>query len=66
MSESTQQTPFDGSEIAVIGLAGRFPGARTIDAFWQNVRDGVESITVFSDDQLIAAGVNPALFARPD
>jgi acyl transferase domain-containing protein/acyl carrier protein len=49
-----------------VGLAGRFPGAHSADAFWQNVRDGVESITVFSDEQLIAAGVDPALLRRPE
>jgi acyl transferase domain-containing protein len=34
--------------IAVIGMAGRFPGARDLDQFWRNLRDGVESITRFS------------------
>jgi acyl transferase domain-containing protein len=33
--------------IAVIGMAGRFPGAPTLDAFWDNLRRGVESITAF-------------------
>ncbi|MCP4659571.1 MAG: AMP-binding protein, partial [bacterium] len=46
-----------GSEIAVIGLAGRFPGAGSIEAFWRNLRDGLESITFFSDQELIARGV---------
>ena len=31
-----------------IGMAGRFPGARDVDAFWQNLRGGVESITRFT------------------
>ena len=39
-------------EIAVIGLAGRFPGARNIAAFWENLRNGVESISHFSDTEL--------------
>ena len=39
-------------EIAVIGLAGRFPGARNVDAFWENLKNGVESITHFPDDEL--------------
>ena len=34
-------------EIAVIGLAGRFPGARNIEVFWENLRNGVESIYPF-------------------
>ncbi|HWN42411.1 MAG TPA: amino acid adenylation domain-containing protein [Thermoanaerobaculia bacterium] len=43
--------------IAVISLAGRFPGAADVDRFWQNIRDGVEAITFFSDEELLAAGI---------
>ena len=49
------------SDVAIIGLAGRFPGAKDIDAFWQNLQDGVESITFFSEEELEAARVEPAL-----
>ena len=44
--------------IAIIGMACRFPGASSIDAFWRNLRSGTESITFFSDEELAAAGVN--------
>ncbi len=40
------------SAIAVIGMAGRFPGADTLDAFWDNLRKGVESITHFPASEL--------------
>ncbi|WP_141588881.1 non-ribosomal peptide synthetase/type I polyketide synthase [Myxococcus sp. AB056] len=40
------------SDIAVIGMAGRFPGARNLGDFWNNVRGGVESISFFSEDEL--------------
>jgi phthiocerol/phenolphthiocerol synthesis type-I polyketide synthase E len=39
--------------IALIGMAGRFPGALDIDAFWRNIRDGIESITFLSDQEQI-------------
>lgn len=52
--------------IAVIGMAGRFPGAKDIDEFWQNLCDGVEAISFFSDQELDAAGIDPALFNRPE
>ncbi len=42
--------------IAIIGLAGRFPGAGNIEEFWQNVRDGVESVKSFTDEELTAGG----------
>ncbi|MEU3256159.1 beta-ketoacyl synthase N-terminal-like domain-containing protein, partial [Streptomyces sp. NPDC006997] len=51
-------------DIAVIGMAGRLPGAPDVTAFWQNLRDGVESITVFPDDDL-ADRVDPELLADP-
>lgn len=53
-------------DIAIIGLAGRFPGARNIEEFWQNLRDGVESITFFSDQEALAAGADPSLLNNPD
>src|SRR5437868_2632280 len=46
------------TDIAVIGMAGRFPGARNVAEFWDNVRNGVESIRVLSDEELLAAGVS--------
>ncbi|BAY15291.1 beta-ketoacyl synthase [Anabaenopsis circularis NIES-21] len=53
-------------EIAIIGMAGCFPGAKNIDEFWQNIRDGVESIYFFSDEELISAGVEPNLLNQPN
>ncbi|MGD2090955.1 MAG: SDR family NAD(P)-dependent oxidoreductase [Candidatus Aminicenantes bacterium] len=41
-----------GLEIAVIGMAGRFPGAKDIDEFWENLKDGVESISFLTDEEL--------------
>ena len=54
-----------GMEVAIIGMAGRFPGARNVDEFWRNLRDGVESMTTFSDEELIARGADPALLRSP-
>ncbi len=50
---NTEQT----GDIAVIGLAGRFPKAKNIELFWQNLRNGVEAISFFSDEELREAGV---------
>ncbi|HEX5883704.1 MAG TPA: type I polyketide synthase, partial [Pyrinomonadaceae bacterium] len=54
------------SEVAVIGFAGRFPGARNTDEFWQNLRDGVESVSFFTKEELRDAGVEPAHLAAPE
>jgi acyl transferase domain-containing protein len=54
------------TSIAIIGLAGRFPGAATIEAFWSNIVEGVESITFFSEEELRHSGVDPQLLSRSD
>lgn len=53
-------------DIAIIGMSGRFPGAKDIGEFWCNLRDGVESITSFSRSQLEASGVPQSSFDNPD
>ena len=52
------KTENDQGHIAVIGMALRFPGANDEHAFWQNLENGVDSITQLSTAQLIAAGVS--------
>ena len=51
--------------IAVIGLAGRFPGAPSVDALWDLLRRGERGITTFTDAELLAAGVSAARLADP-
>jgi acyl transferase domain-containing protein len=52
--------------IALTGMAGRFPGADTVRAFWRNLVEGRESVRFASEAELEAAGVDPALAANPD
>lgn len=54
------------STIAIVGMAGRFPGARNVSQFWQNLRDGVESIRSLTDAELLAAGVSREELSNPD
>ncbi|MEV6412253.1 amino acid adenylation domain-containing protein [Kribbella sp. NPDC051718] len=46
--------------VAVVGLAGRFPGASSVDEFWENLLGGVESVRRFSDEELKEAGGSDA------
>lgn len=55
----------DESDIAVVGSSAHFPGARNVREFWQNLRDGVESIRRFSDDELRGEGVPLDLLRDP-
>ncbi|MDB9510451.1 SDR family NAD(P)-dependent oxidoreductase [Kamptonema animale CS-326] len=61
--EMTEKT---GLEIAIVGMAGRFPGAKNIEEFWQNLRKGIESISVFTDEEVLATGVNSAALKDPN
>ncbi len=54
-----------GSEIAIIGMAGRFPGAADPDQFWRNLRNGVEAVQQYTDEQLRSEGVAEELLRNP-
>jgi acyl transferase domain-containing protein len=56
---------YDGTEIALIGMAGRFPGARDLAGFWRNLRDGVDAVRRLDARELAALGVPAALAADP-
>jgi len=47
-------------DIAIIGIAGRFPGAGNLDEFWRNLVAGVDSISTFTDEELAASGLDVA------
>src|SRR2546421_9078880 len=67
-SKHMDEMQMDGSveDVAIIGMAGRFPGAKNIDEFWCNLRDGVESISFLSDEELVSSGVDPAVLSTPN
>jgi iturin family lipopeptide synthetase A len=54
-----------GGAVAVVGMAGRFPGAADVEELWRNLRAGVHSITFFDADELAAAGVEASLLRDP-
>lgn len=54
------------TDIAVIGMAGRFPGADNVEKFWDNIRSGEESIQFFNDEELLAAGIDPRSLKDPN
>lgn len=46
--------------VAIIGMTGRFPGAESVEEFWANLVAGKETISFFSDTELIDSGLNPS------
>ncbi|CAN7639976.1 MULTISPECIES: amino acid adenylation domain-containing protein [unclassified Variovorax] len=57
-------TGSDMEPVALIAMAGRFPGAADVEQFWDNLIAGRESISFF-DDATLDAGVSAALRADP-
>ncbi|MFF0018028.1 type I polyketide synthase [Streptomyces sp. NPDC005374] len=53
------------SDVAIVGMACRFPGAENTERFWQNLCDGTQTATYFTDEELLAAGVSPESVADP-
>ena len=54
------------TDIAIIGMSCRFPGAANLEEFWQNLQRGVESISFFSDEELLTSGVEAATLEQPN
>lgn len=52
--------------VAIVGIACRFPGANNVDEFWNNIKNGVETIATFTDEELLQAGVSTDLFKNPN
>src|SRR5262249_54771796 len=52
--------------IAVIGMAVRLPGARDLAAFWRNLRDGVESVSSFTEQELLTSGLSLEMIRHPN
>ncbi|MEV0728182.1 beta-ketoacyl synthase N-terminal-like domain-containing protein [Polymorphospora sp. NPDC050346] len=55
-----------GLDVAVVGMAIRAPGAGNIAKFWDNVRQGVATISRFTPAELAGAGVPAHVYERPD
>ncbi|WP_249366053.1 type I polyketide synthase [Bacillus safensis] len=63
MNDTTNH--YHGAEIAVIGLAGRFPGAKNVDEYWENLKKGKETISFFTEEELRSEGTDEALLKNP-
>ncbi len=53
------------SAVALIGMSGRFPGASSVGALWDNLVAGVKGLRELTDEELTAAGADPGLLADP-
>jgi len=61
-----QRQPGATTDTAIIGMAGRFPGANSIDEYWKNLQEGHDSLRSFSTKELVSCGVPPEAYNHPD
>jgi amino acid adenylation domain-containing protein len=66
VAESISSTGAWNDSIAIIGMSCRFPGAANVGEYWQNLRDGKETISHFSDEELLSAGISADVLAEPN
>ncbi|USQ86166.1 alpha/beta fold hydrolase [Streptomyces phaeoluteigriseus] len=59
MPDITEPHEQEAPAVAVIGMAGRFPGADDLDTFWDNLAAGRESVRPVTDEEFLAAGGDP-------
>ena len=64
MTSYSEPDSLPPNAIAVVGMAGKFPGADSVSAFWDNLRRGEESIVTLSEEDLLAAGVSEKALAN--
>lgn len=57
---------YNGLEIAVIGISGKFPRSKDIDTLWENLKKGKELITFFKDNELLEAGISENQIKNPN
>lgn len=65
MAQTNTVNQVSESDIAIIGMAGRFAQARDLAAFWRNLRDGVEALSTLTDAEVASAGLSPAITGDP-
>ena len=53
-------------KVAIIGMAGRFPGAPSLQEYWKNLVGGVETVRHYADDELLRMGVSPEHLTDPN
>jgi len=66
MSNHRIRNEYTGLEIAIIGMSCRFPGANSLDEFWENLKNGVESIQFFTDQEVESSNSNREFWDRPN
>ncbi|MCF1436845.1 alpha/beta fold hydrolase [Agrobacterium vitis] len=60
------KVPRQSTKLAVVGMAGRFPGADSIFSFWENLKAGKDTLSIFDRETLERKGVPPEVINHPN
>ncbi|MFC7440507.1 type I polyketide synthase [Laceyella putida] len=60
------QMDYTGLEIAIVGMDGRFPGAKNVHEFWKNLKQGRDTISRFTREELLAQGISEEELDQPN
>jgi len=63
---SNHEIEFEDTDIAIIGMAARVPGANNVDEFWDNLKNSIESYTEYTDKELLERGVPQSIVDNPN
>lgn len=66
MAEEYEEEGITGLEIAIIGMSGSFPGAADVNTYWENLKNGVESISFYEDEALAERGIPQETLQDPN
>jgi len=66
MSEEITHLDVEETDIAIVGMAAHLPGAHSIEDYWNNLQNGIESIRHYTKEELLAAGEAAHRLNRPD
>ena len=59
MANDKTNIEYGENDVAIVGMAAHLPGAKTVSEYWNNLRNGVESISTLTREELLAAGEDP-------
>lgn len=65
-TEMSDLPDYYDDSVAIIGISCEFPGAKNHDEFWENLRDGKESIAFFNKEELQRFGISKEIAENAD
>ncbi|MEH2072613.1 MAG: SDR family NAD(P)-dependent oxidoreductase [Nostoc sp.] len=66
MNTEIKQEETANIDVAIVGMSGRLPGAKNLDEFWHNLQNGIESISFFTNHDLVDLNLEEDILNNPN